>query len=279
MKDKKPLHEIGMDTRNGDQLLAAVNEKWSPFPMREQTERLELAIRHVKASPCSAPPKQELWEAIAALSARCTALAAENMSLQSAFAFERHKSEVAEARCTALEQERDRYKHVMELACDESREAQGELATCHRELERLRQEREQLELEVRKMLWLGHGHTRLYGDDGEMQCGLCAPLWDYRRAPLAELQQHVLLLRLKQSNEPSAESRCQHLEQAVKDLKVIEVVCPVCDGAGQFRVHDGTEEGHGEPCRCCDGQETISATPTPAALASLLPSQDETPVP
>ena len=38
-------------------------------------------------------------------------------------------------------------------------------------------------------LWAGHGHTMLYGDDGEMQCGRCAPfgMFDYRRARPEEI--------------------------------------------------------------------------------------------
>ena len=45
--------------------------------------------------------------------------------------------------------------------------------------------------------WLNHGHSRsrLYDYDGEMQCAACAPMWDYRRAPLAELRKHVESLR------------------------------------------------------------------------------------
>lgn len=38
-----------------------------------------------------------------------------------------------------------------------------------------------LDLEIRKLLWLRHGCpiNALYGDDGEMQCGIC--LVDFRR--------------------------------------------------------------------------------------------------
>ncbi len=32
---------------------------------------------------------------------------------------------------------------------------------------------------LRKLLWLRHGCTGLYGDDGEMQCGSC--LLDFKR--------------------------------------------------------------------------------------------------
>ena len=45
-----------------------------------------------------------------------------------------------------------------------------------------------VEASIRMALWLGHGHGRsLYGDDGEMQCVACMPIWDYRRLPLAEV--------------------------------------------------------------------------------------------
>ena len=53
------------------------------------------------------------------------------------------------------------------------------------------------EREIRLALWAGHGHTGLYGDDGEMQCGACGPirnpggLWDYLREPLPALASQV----------------------------------------------------------------------------------------
>lgn len=49
-----------------------------------------------------------------------------------------------------------------------------------------------VERRYRAELWLHHGHAgvALYGDDGEMQCSRCRQ-WDYRRAPLDELEQQV----------------------------------------------------------------------------------------
>lgn len=46
-----------------------------------------------------------------------------------------------------------------------------------------------VEQALREYLWLSHGHAgpALYGDDGEMQCGMCRRWFDYRRAPLAEI--------------------------------------------------------------------------------------------
>lgn len=48
------------------------------------------------------------------------------------------------------------------------------------------------ERRLREYLWLNHGHQGQYGDDGEMQCGHCAPMWDYRRAPLAKVVTQAL---------------------------------------------------------------------------------------
>lgn len=46
------------------------------------------------------------------------------------------------------------------------------------------------ELELRRMMWLGHGHRGIYGDDGEMQCSECARFgcWDYLRSPLEDVR-------------------------------------------------------------------------------------------
>jgi prefoldin subunit 5 len=41
--------------------------------------------------------------------------------------------------------------------------------------------------EIREYLWIHHGHQGVYGDDGERQCGQCAPTWDYKRAPLEQV--------------------------------------------------------------------------------------------
>jgi len=42
--------------------------------------------------------------------------------------------------------------------------------------------------ELRKLLWLRHGCeiSRLYGDDGEMQCGYC--MIDFKRDSLQQIQ-------------------------------------------------------------------------------------------
>lgn len=45
------------------------------------------------------------------------------------------------------------------------------------------------EMEFRQRLWLGHGHTGVYGDDGEMQCARCAEFgcMDYKRGGIEDV--------------------------------------------------------------------------------------------
>ena len=40
-------------------------------------------------------------------------------------------------------------------------------------------------MELRKLLWLNHGHFKLYGDDGEMQCHECG--LDFKRDPVERI--------------------------------------------------------------------------------------------
>jgi len=47
---------------------------------------------------------------------------------------------------------------------------------------------------LRSLLWLGHGHTGQYGDDGEMQCAECFQkygFWDWKRTPIQEIAQKI----------------------------------------------------------------------------------------
>jgi hypothetical protein len=46
------------------------------------------------------------------------------------------------------------------------------------------------EQRLRQYLWLGHGHSGVYGDDGEMQCSQClavSRMYDYKRTPLEQV--------------------------------------------------------------------------------------------
>ena len=59
-------------------------------------------------------------------------------------------------------------------------------------------------LKVREVLWLNHGHSGLYGDDGEMQCGACMTdswpekLWDYKRSDIVTLTKKAMGVLLTQ---------------------------------------------------------------------------------
>jgi len=46
----------------------------------------------------------------------------------------------------------------------------------------------------RRMLWLSHGHTGMYGDDGEMQCGECLKeygFWDWKNTSAKEIEEKI----------------------------------------------------------------------------------------
>ena len=68
------------------------------------------------------------------------------------------------------------------------REAEAQAAEMQAAYERGKAESALIEHRYRRLLWLVHGHIGLYGDDGEMQCSLCAPTWDYKRMPLADVE-------------------------------------------------------------------------------------------
>lgn len=58
------------------------------------------------------------------------------------------------------------------------------------------------EKQLRKMLWLSHGCTGLYGDDGEMQCGSC--LIDFRRDDVQEIEARFQQIGLQKLAEHQA---------------------------------------------------------------------------
>lgn len=49
-------------------------------------------------------------------------------------------------------------------------------------------------LTLRKLLWLRHGCTGLYGDDGEMQCGTC--MIDFKRMSSKDIETRFLEIGL-----------------------------------------------------------------------------------
>jgi hypothetical protein len=63
-----------------------------------------------------------------------------------------------------------------------------------------------LEQELRTVMWLNHGHTGMYGDDGEMQCSECSKFgcWDYRNAPMDEVRKAYQMARFERRPTPPA---------------------------------------------------------------------------
>lgn len=58
---------------------------------------------------------------------------------------------------------------------------------------------------LRRLLWLNHGHTGMYGDDGEMQCPQCFKeygFFDWKRTPAHEIVERIEIGMIKKcSNE------------------------------------------------------------------------------
>ena len=48
---------------------------------------------------------------------------------------------------------------------------------------------------LRRLLWLYHGHSNLYGDDGEMQCGECG--LDYKRDDIETIEKYFNEMEMK----------------------------------------------------------------------------------
>jgi len=64
--------------------------------------------------------------------------------------------------------------------------------------------------ELRRMLWSSHGHTGMYGDDGELQCGECLHeygFWDWRRTSIAEIGLKIQEAQLKKLAKSDSDGR------------------------------------------------------------------------
>jgi len=93
------------------------------------------------------------------------------------------------------------------------------------------QKREEIpnEMQLREYLWASHGHQGLYGDDGEMQCGECAPFGciDYKREPIEKVitacikaRENVNLKALSKKSAPSSAMTREELVGIIKSVRV-----------------------------------------------------------
>jgi len=73
-------------------------------------------------------------------------------------------------------------------------ELEASLKTAYHDRDVWAERANDIEVKYRMVLWLGHGHSGLYGDDGEMQCATCYMKYrtgDYKRDPLEPLERAV----------------------------------------------------------------------------------------
>lgn len=95
---------------------------------------------------------------------------------------------------------------------------------------------ERMTTEARQFMWLGHGHSGQYGDDGEMQCDMCSKFGcvDYKREPLEKVKE---TFRAAQMERMGVESfgewwnRVGRMFMAGDDIHVQRVVMGVAERA------------------------------------------------
>lgn len=82
-------------------------------------------------------------------------------------------------------------------------------------------------MELRRHLWLGHGHYGIYGDDGQMQCSECGAayrLWDYKIAPLADVIRTAIRARID-TNLASASAPRHFTNEEIAALRIAYKLC------------------------------------------------------
>lgn len=81
---------------------------------------------------------------------------------------------------------------------------------------------------VRRYLWWTHGHTGLYGDDGEMQCGSCLLMHqasDYKRDPIEKLiQSHEAALKHRYARQADLKTAARTLVSRIARTRTHELV-------------------------------------------------------
>jgi hypothetical protein len=119
------------------------------------------------------------------------------------------------------------------------------------------------ELLIRMFLWEGHGHNdQLYGDDGEMQCGVCRV--DYKRDSLDVLVEHARvaaletgLKKLSSKQEPPAPA-------------VTLTPCPVCKEHHSIMSRCRIQEDIQSPAPPVEGKQEPGAEAAPPVKESFI---------
>ena len=83
---------------------------------------------------------------------------------------------------------------------------------------------------LRRMLWSSHGHTGMYGDDGEMQCSECMRefgFFDWKRTPVQEINDLIVTALAVNIRDPR------------RIDKILDAICPDCDASLLLSYSDG----------------------------------------
>lgn len=111
------------------------------------------------------------------------------------------------ARVEEMEKERDAARDKVDEQNTQLAKAAIHIADLERQLVQVKQEEREAYVDIdrkyRKLLWLGHGHLGIYGDDGEMQCAECIQYGcaDYLRDPLSKVEAAAQSAKIVRMNE------------------------------------------------------------------------------
>lgn len=157
--------------------------------------------------PCAAHPAEpllgtsHLYLPKAAFTSMKARLEAERDQLQNELLEQARLVGMGAEREFSLIAERDQLKaariaYASEFPPDEN--GDPDVGNIHANIRALKANTRELELELRKHLWLGHGHTGMYGDDGEMQCMECAKYGcaDYKHEPMNKVLEAFRLAQI-----------------------------------------------------------------------------------
>ena len=144
------------------------------------------------------------------------------------------------------------------------RDAITELGEKEKEIERIDTARRDAEAEsakLRELLWIRHrcSTAALYGDDGEMQCGVC--LIDFKRQSVSSIEQDFLARNHATLAEPQLPARASvdNLNTEATALLDAMETCHICQGVLSL---DDIGPTHCENCSGdCDDHEAPECKP------------------
>lgn len=105
------------------------------------------------------------------------------------------------------------------------------------------------EAELRRELWLHHGHDGIYGDDGEMQCSVIPVPTDFKRDDFARIASHLKAAldaseQARQQAERERDEARQQCRDTAQDLAETEAELQAARTAAALRLAEASLAYH-----------------------------------